>query len=209
MVCYIVCWLNHLFAEGYILFSCILLVMDASTLTIHMVSSLDGYVAKLDNSTSWFESKDEFPGGVTLTESDISDFLSKIDCYVMGSRTYEQAVELGWPYGDVPVVVLTSRTLTSERKTVSFYNGDLSDLVKSLRSKYSTIWMVGGPNVSKELIKKKLADEVVISILPILMGEGLPFFLPIHEEHPLHLKDSVTYSDGMVELTYQLKYLDT
>ena len=61
-------------------------------LTIHMVSSLDGIIAKKDNSVSWFETSSSYEKGVT--GQDPADFLKIIDCYVMGSRTYEHALEL-------------------------------------------------------------------------------------------------------------------
>jgi dihydrofolate reductase len=67
---------------------------DTFKLTIHMVSSLDGIIAKKDNSVSWFETASNYEKGVTLSEQEQADFLKTIDCYVMGSRTYELALEL-------------------------------------------------------------------------------------------------------------------
>ena len=90
-----------------------------------MVSSLDGFIAKNDGSVSWMHSTDTYEHGITLTDEAITAFLQKIDCYVLGSKTYEQALQLGWPYGEKPVIVLTHRSLTSDRKNVSFYEGDL------------------------------------------------------------------------------------
>ena len=81
-------------------------------ITLHMVSSLDGFIATKDGDISWMHSTDHFERGVILSDQDIADVLNSIDCYVMGSRTYEHALELGWPYGDTPVIVLTSRNLT-------------------------------------------------------------------------------------------------
>jgi dihydrofolate reductase len=72
---------------------------DSSTVTIHMVSSLDGFIARKDEDPSWMHSTDNFEKGCTLTEEYIAEFLKSIDGYVMGSRTYEQALQLGWPYG--------------------------------------------------------------------------------------------------------------
>ena len=68
-----------------------------STITLHMVSSLDGFIAKEDGSVSWMRSTDYYDKGIDLTEEYIAEFLESIDCYVMGSKTYEHAVELGWP----------------------------------------------------------------------------------------------------------------
>ena len=103
---------------------------DSSKITIHMVSSLDGFIAGKNGSIDWMQAKDTYEKGISLTEEDIAAFLDRIDCYVMGARTYEQALELGWPYGDVPVVVVTRRNLKTDRTTVEFYSGDLDQLVQ-------------------------------------------------------------------------------
>ena len=176
-----------------------------STLTIHMVSSLDGFIAKKDESVTWMQSADHYESGQTLTEEAIATFLATIDCYVMGAKTYEHALELGWPYGDVPVVVLTHRDLTDQRSTVSFVRGDLTELIVNvLKPKYGSIWMVGGAMLTKEMLRYQLADEIVISIMPILLGDGTLFFDFIGQEQLLHLKDVTAYQDGMVELTYEI-----
>ena len=96
-----------------------------------MVSSLDGYIAKKDNSISWFETVDHYEKGITVTDQDAAEFLKKIDCYVMGARTYEHALELsktyGWPYGDVPTIIVTHRNLPIERPNIEIYAGDLQN----------------------------------------------------------------------------------
>ncbi|MEQ9300155.1 MAG: dihydrofolate reductase family protein [Cyclobacteriaceae bacterium] len=170
-----------------------------------MVSSLDGFIAKEDGDVSWMRSMDVHEGGKVLTEQYITEFLDSIDCYVMGSKTYEHALELGWPYGNKPVIVLTTRELESDRSSVSFFNGELKHLFDTELKSYHNIWMVGGSALTKDFLKMGLADEIVISILPILLGQGLSFFDCIGKEISLHLKDSTAYNDGMVELTYAIR----
>src|SRR5882757_11007203 len=101
------------------------------TITIHMVSSLDGMIAKNDNSISWFETTDNYEKGAGAPDAE--GFLKTIDCYIMGSRTYEHALELsrsyGWAYGDVPTIVLTHRKLPVDRQNIEIYSGDLEKLV--------------------------------------------------------------------------------
>ena len=170
-----------------------------------MVSSLDGFISKKDGSISWMKSTDTYENGITLTDEYIAEFLKSIDCYVMGSQTYEHALELGWPYGEVPVYVLTNRNLTSDKENVEFYNDDLEKLVNNkLKSNYNSIWMVGGAALTKEFIRLNLADEIVISIMPVLLGSGTLFFDYIGKEQSLHLKDVKAFKDGMVELTYEI-----
>ncbi len=186
------------------------MTVDASKVTIHMVSSLDGIIAKKDNSVSWFETPDNYEKGVTITEHDAQEFLKTIDCYVMGSRTYEHARELsknyGWAYGDVPTVVVSHRNLPVERQNIEIYSGDLNKLVtEQLKPKYKNIWLVGGALLAKDFIRLKLADEIRLSVIPIILGDGTPFFDHIGQEQPLHLKNITAYKNGMVELWYEIR----
>lgn len=170
-----------------------------------MVSSLDGFIAKEDGNVNWLSSTDHYEKGITLSEEEIEAFIKAIDCYVMGSKTYEQALELGWPYGEVPVIVLTNRDLNANRENVTFYAGDLTELVNDqLKPIYRNIWMVGGAKITKDFLRLNLADDIIISILPIILGGGTLFFDYIGQEQRLHLKDVKTYRDGMVELWYEI-----
>jgi len=171
-----------------------------------MVCSLDGYIASKDNDIAWMHSSDHYENGIALSESEIVEFLKTIDCYVMGSNTYEHTFELGWPYGDKPAVVLTKRNLPLQGKNVSFYKGPLTTLInKHLKPKYQNIWVVGGAETAKACLKAQLIDELVVNIMPILIGNGLPFFDTIEIEQPLHLAEHKAYKDGMVELRYVVK----
>ena len=177
-------------------------------ITIHMVSSLDGFVAKKDNSVSWFEVSDNYEKGVTGQNPE--EFLKTIDCYVMGARTYEHALELsksyGWAYGDKPTIVVTNRSLPAERQNVELYPGDLNKLVNErLKPNYKSVWVVGGPMLAKEFIRLKWADEIRMSVLPVILGEGILFFDHAGQEQALHLKDVTAYKNGMVELWYEIK----
>ncbi len=177
-------------------------------LTIHMVSSLDGIIAKKDNSVSWFETASNYEKGVP--GQDPEEFLKTIDCYVMGSRTYEHALELsksyGWAYGDKPTIVVTTRNLPIERKNVEFYSGDLHKLVNErLKPNYRNVWLAGGAMLTKEFIRLKLADEIRVSILPIILGDGTLFFDHVGQEQALNLEDVTAYKNGMVELCYEIK----
>jgi len=177
---------------------------DTPKVTIHMVSSLDGFIAKKDGSVSWLESSDSYEKGVS--GEDAGEFLKTIDCFVLGSRTYETALALGWPYGDVPTIVLSHRDLPAARESVEFYSGDLHKLVNErLKRSYKNIWLVGGSLLVRDFIRLKLADDIRLSIVPIIIGEGTPFLDHIGQEQSLHLKDVTAYRDGMVELWYEIK----
>jgi dihydrofolate reductase len=182
-----------------------------SRVTVHMAASLDGFIARKDGSVDWLETSDEFAGGDTLDPEFVEAFLKAIDCYVMGSRTYETALNFeakgfGWSYGDKPTFVLTRRDLPRTRDTVTFYSGDLEQFVnRNLRPTFRTIWFVGGGAVSGECLRLGLADEVSYSILPILIGDGIPFFEKLDRDFPLHLAEVKAYKSGMVGLRYEVR----
>lgn len=182
-----------------------------SRVTIHMAASLDGFIARRDGQVDWLETSDRFEDGETMSPDVVEAFLDTIDCYVMGSRTYETAVGFeargfGWPYGEKPVVVLTSRSLPKTRATIEFYSGDLERLISDrLKPNFNNIWCVGGGAVSGECLRRGLADEVRYSILPILIGDGISFFDRLDRDVPLHLVEAKAYQTGMVALRYDVK----
>lgn len=182
-----------------------------SRVTIHMVASLDGFIARKDGSVGWLDTADVFEHGDTLTPELVAEFLETIGCYVMGSRTYETALNfeangMGWAYGDKPTFVLTRRALTRTRDTVEFTSGDLARLVNErLKPAYRSIWFVGGGTVAGECLRLGLADEVRYSIMPILIGDGIRFFDRLDQDVALHLAEVKAYRSGMVALHYEVK----
>ncbi len=178
-----------------------------------MAASLDGFIARKDGSVDWLETADEFAGGETMDPGFVEAFLKTIDCYVMGSRTYETALNFeakgfGWSYGDKPTFVLTRRELPRTRDTVEFYSGDLAQFVNGrLRPTFRTIWFVGGSVVSAECLRLGLADEVRYSILPVLIGEGILFFEKLNRDVALHLAEVKAYKSGTVALRYEVRGL--
>jgi dihydrofolate reductase len=163
---------------------------ETGRVTIHMAASLDGFVARRDGR--------------------VAAFLHTIDCYIMGSRTYETALAfegrgLGWAYGDTPVFVLTRRDLRRTRESVEFCSEDLASLVARLRARFGRIWVVGGAQVAGECLRRGLADEVRYSILPVLIGDGVPFFDALDGDVALHLLEAKAYATGMVALRYEVR----
>ena len=174
------------------------------SVTLHVVSSLDGFIGKKDNSVSWLDGPASFyEAGISISEEEAANFVKTIDCYVLGSRTYEHALELGWPYGDTPTVVVTSREWPTARKSVEFYSGDLKTLVDGkLAPRYRNIWLVGGAMLCQRFLELRLVDEIRLTIAPVLLGEGLRLFGGSPTEERWNLKNVVAYKNGFVELSY-------
>jgi dihydrofolate reductase len=175
-----------------------------SRITLHVVSSLDGFIARKDNSVSWLDVQGSvYEAGVSISDEEAAYFVKSIDCYVLGSRTYEHALELGWPYGDTPTVVVTSREWPPARESVEFYSGDLQTLVDvKLAPRFRNIWLVGGAMLCQRFLELGLVDEIRLIIAPVLLGDGLRLFGDLPTEKRWDLKNVVAYKNGFVELTY-------
>jgi len=182
-----------------------------SRVTVHMAASLDGFIARRDGSVDWLETSDSYATGETLDAATIEAFLKTIDCYVMGSRTYETALGfesrgMGWAYGDKPVFVLTHRDLPKAGHPVEFFAGALAELITArLRPRFEGIWIVGGGALCGEALKLGLVDEVRYSLLPVVIGDGIRFFESLGRDVSLHLMEMKAYTSGMVALRYEVK----
>jgi len=172
--------------------------------TLHVVSSLDGFIARKDNSVSWLDGNGRvYKAGVSISAEEIAAFVKGIDCYVLGSRTYEHAMKLGWPYGDTPAMVVTGRKLPPARKSVEFYSGDLKTLLhEKLVPRYRNIWLVGGAMLCQRFLELGLVDEISLTIAPVLLSDGLRLFGGSLAEKRWDLKNVVAYKNGFVELSY-------
>jgi dihydrofolate reductase len=175
-----------------------------SRVTLHAVASLDGFIARKDNSVSWLDAHGSiYESGVSISEEEAAAFVKAIDCYVLGSRTYEHALELGWPYGDTPTVVVTGREWPTAKESVEFYAGDLETLVhEKLAPRFRNIWLVGGAMLSQRFLSLGLVDEIRLTIAPVLLGDGLRLFGDFALEQRWDLKNVVAYKNGFVELSY-------
>jgi len=184
--------------------------MSAARVTVHMATSLDGYIAREDGRVDWMETHDEFKNGQDLDPEYVRAFLDTIDCYVMGSRTYLTALEfeekgLGWTYGDKPVFVLTGRPLAKMKPTVEFYSGDLREFFDvRLKPTFKNIWVVGGGKLAGACVEADLVDEVRYSILPVLIGKGIAFFEGLTRDVVLHLIEVKAYRNGIVALHHEI-----
>ena len=171
--------------------------------TLHAVSSLDGFIASKDNSVSWMDTDSTYEAGVSISEEEAATFVKAIDCYVLGSRTYEHALELGWPYGDTPTIVVTGREWPPAPKSVEFYSGDLKTLLdEKLAPRFQNIWLVGGAMLCQRFLSLGLVDEIKLTIAPVLLGDGLRLFGGSLTEERWDLKNVVAYKNGFVELSY-------
>lgn len=174
-----------------------------SKIILYVASSLDGFIAGRNGDISWLDAYQ-----VEGEDYGYSEFLKTIDVIVMGSKTYEQVLSFGsWPYEGFKTYVMTKRQLKSVDKVeVDFYSGDLDSFVAGIkRESRKNIWLVGGASLAQSFLERGFIDEIVISIIPVILGDGISLFGHMQRDFRLELIRSGSYNNGIVKLHYKLE----
>jgi dihydrofolate reductase len=133
-------------------------------------------------------------------------FLNSIDALIIGRKTYEVATTVPDPYPGKKVMVL-SNTLKSVRKGMELYQGDLGKLVSKLHKEgVQHIWVDGGTVIS-QFLSLQMVDAMTLSVIPVILGAGIPLFNVLGEEIPCRLISSQPYPSGLVQINYELNVL--
>lgn len=170
-------------------------------LILYIACSLDGYIAKPGDDLS-------FLAKVAKENEDYgyASFLKQIDTVILGRKTYDWVMTQvpEFPHSDLETFVITSSPKASIGRT-HFYTGKLETLIQELKQqKGLSIFCDGGAQLVNALLKEKLLDELIISIIPILLGDGIRLFNNGFPEQELELCSSKSYDTGLVQLHYQI-----
>ena len=172
-------------------------------LILYISCSLDGYIAKPNDDLS-FLSMVEQEG----QDYGYADFIKTVDTVIVGRRTYDWVIGQGYefPHSDKESYVITRQVRPNEGK-INFYNGDLKSLLNELKNKEGkTIFCDGGSEIAHLLINNDLIDEYIISIIPVLLGDGIQLFKKGRPEQTLELISSHPFEKGLVQVHYRRKF---
>jgi dihydrofolate reductase len=172
---------------------------------VYIACSLDGYIARPDGSIDWLES---LPNPNQL-DYGYTDFIATIDTVVMGRNTYQEVLgfDVPWPYADCTTyVVSTNPDLELPTENTRLINSDLSGQLKKIAElEGKDIWIVGGGPLIAALLSEQLVDDLLIFIMPILIGSGIPLFPEGVKETTFALAEAKAYETGVVQLHYKKK----
>jgi dihydrofolate reductase len=169
---------------------------------LYIAVSLDGYIAQ-PNDDLGFLSIVEQEG----EDYGYNDFIETIDAVIVGRKTYEKVISMGidFPHADKDAYIIT-RTPRPPKGNVKFYTGQLKTLVEKLKAEAGkNIFCDGGAEIVNELLKDDLIDEFIISIIPILLGNGTKLFKDGRPETKLELTSIKSFEKGLAQLHYQRK----
>jgi len=175
---------------------------DNRKVVLYISMSLDGYISDINNDLG-FLSLVEHEG----QDYGYFDFVKSVDTVIIGRKTYDKVISMGYdyPHTDKDVYIIT-RTERAAIGTFDFYTGDLTQLITKLKSKEGkNIYCDGGAEIVNELLKNKLIDEFIISVIPILLGDGYKLFKDGRPEQELEFASAKSFDKGLVQLHYKKK----
>lgn len=166
--------------------------------TVFLGLSLDGYIAGPNNELDWLNCCQTDPP----EDSGFHDLINSIDCMIMGRNTYDTILPLGvWPYEGKRVIVLTSREARSIHGE-TFYSGSLKDLIESLKLEGVKHIYLDGGNAVRQGLNANLVDELVLSWIPMILGNGIPLFDPKLSKQQWKHESTRAFPSGMVQTRY-------
>jgi len=163
---------------------------------LFIASSLDGHIAKEDGSVDWLPQNED---------SGYDNFYKSIDTVLMGKKTYEQILTFGkFPYKDRTSCVFTRNPNQKKKDENVEFTSEVEEFTKKLvLSSGKDIWLVGGSDIISTFLNLKFVDEIILTVIPVILGKGIPLFKNIKEEIKLELVKTTKY-DGLVELNYKV-----
>jgi dihydrofolate reductase len=169
---------------------------------LYIAQSLDGFIADKDGGVEWLER-------FNAAEEDYGyeEFMSNVGGVVMGASTYEQAMswDIPWPYHAMPSWVVTHRRLpTPQGADVRFAEGPVRLIMSDIEEAVDgNVWLVGGANLVRQFLEARLVDELMLFVVPVMLGEGIPLF---QQAAPTEasLVGAREFKTGLVELRYTL-----
>jgi dihydrofolate reductase len=179
----------------------------------YCAASLDGYIAETDDTLDWLLGyQGSFSGAnVEPSAGSYERFYEDVGALIMGSVTYEFILALGrgWMYEGKPTWVLSSRRLLTpegEGVDVRIVNARVPELYDELIAAAGerNLWVVGGGNVASQFADAGLLDELLVTVVPVVLGDGKPLFDRRVPGGPMQLTGTRCFDSGMVELRYEI-----
>jgi dihydrofolate reductase len=171
---------------------------------LNIAASVDGFIATADGGVGWL---DPFNHGGE--DYGFGEFLKTVDVNIQGANTYKQVLgfDIDWPYESVSFVVTNEELDKPEGADIEFHSGDLKKLISNVNSvAKKDIWLIGGAQLTQSLLRESLIDEMIISVMPVLLGSGISLFGATEIPVELTLLKSQDYGSGVVQVHYSTRH---
>ena len=173
--------------------------------TVYIATSVDGFIAREDGGIDWLPDGGDEEGG---EEYGYQEFIDSVDAIVMGRSTYELALSFGsWPYGEKPVVVLSSRHVEipdAIARTVEAMSAAPREVVQRLAERgFGHLYVDGGRTI-QGFLRDGLIHQLILTKIPILIGTGIPLFGPLPHDIGLRHLETRQFENGLVQSRYEV-----
>lgn len=169
---------------------------------LYIASSIDGYIANLDGSLDWLS---DYPITPELNYG-YDKFFESVDTVIMGGKTYRDILNMDviYPYESKMSYIITRNQINNSKENIQFVTDNIIKTVSNLKEKQGKgIWLVGGGELISMLLNYDLVDEMIITYIPTLLGDGVPLFPKSKKESNWKLINSQSYDDGVLTVEYQ------
>jgi dihydrofolate reductase len=176
--------------------------MPHRRIIVYAGTSADGFIARPDGNIDWLTSR-AAPKGFY----DIEKFTASIDTKILGRKTYEKSLVLGAKFdGKTKTYVFSTRPETAAHPSgVEFISEPIPSFVRRLRAgEGKDVWMMGGGGIIASFLDAGAIDQIIINVVPVLIGDGIPLIAPRHRHVPLNLSSTRQFTDGVVQLHYEV-----
>ena len=184
--------------------------------SVYIATSIDGFIARKDGSIDWLEITTVPDSREEENFLDFFEYTRSVDCMVMGRKSMETIASMNlkpdqWPYGKTKIIVL-SKTVSEIPESLSkltdqmdIFSGSIKELVEKLEGDgYQHAYIDGGKTI-QSFLKEGLIQEMTVTVLPILIGEGIPLFGKLENDILLDKVSSTACSNNMIQNRFYLK----
>ena len=168
---------------------------------LYIASSIDGYIARKDGSTDWLTNYpilENFDYGY-------SGFYESIDTIIMGHNSYKSVLDMSEEcfYPEKISYVITNYP-ESDKENIRFISGNIVDIIARLKQDEGRdIWLFGGSQIIALLLNYNLVDEMIVTYIPVIIGNGIPLFSDTLKESQWRLIENNTFENGVYQIVYR------
>lgn len=182
--------------------------------SVYIATSADGYIAELDGGIDWLHTSGNLDVDMGHEDMGFQSFIGSVDCMIMGRKCMEMIANFNltpeqWPYGDMRIIVL-SNTITKPSENlpsnVEMFSGDLNELVLNLEKDGCKHAYIDGGATITAFLNLKLINDMIITKVPVLLGEGLPLFGKICHKIKLENVETKAFKNDFMQVKYSVNY---
>ena len=173
---------------------------------LYIAMTIDGFIARTDGALDWLDAVAQQEANA---DYGYHDFYASVDTVVMGRKTYEAILgfDVDWPYMECHTYVVTSQPnfICTTPKSHLIHENIGAQLTSLTKEEGKDIWLVGGGLLVSSLLDMGLVDEMYLSVVPVVLGNGIRLFTGNQLETSFTLVKSTPFSSGIINLIYHKK----